>query len=577
MIRDWVDQHQPEKQKTKQWAKIYSIVPEHRRRYESRLDEEAFREQFRRAPPLGAVFSAIVGLPDFYLHVAVHANAKTQALFDWPIDHDHPSQIAGKNLEAYDPIRTELSCFIVLDSHQRAIRIMGDNFQNVKKALKRVRISLFQTVARKRPQRVLYLIHPLTGDGLRTDVKLSPYTTSKDLMSKRSGPPKMIPKMSGPLIIGHERSRRENSVDEKYESNLRAFESAISTVLATLRHYRGSIRMRAVLGVFVLSSYKKRDSQSVDDFEEMMEDHQVKGSTVDDNSLDQSILKYTATANSFLSPIDTFDNLMSVRPAFDATFICAYGSAVYRLDASYTQQANGEIACTLKTWTKLNHIEADPQDGLSEWTKEPENKLLDINIVNLDQAYAWNFRTSVSEPVNDAKMLILGTFASGIALKVPTSDKAYQEVDGRYVSFKPVPGLVLQAMQQKQSWTYSIKNSPYLCEVAKIEEFRIPDRKSSKPNQSLLNSTTPQWVVSVFRREWDVLFANNGSLATGESVKWDLSVEKLFPGGIAQFLEELSQTRQVARGEWKGDDLLESFTGSSPSVRFASGSSGPHS
>lgn len=63
LIKDWVEQHQPEKQKSKQWAKIYSILPEHRRRYEARLDEEAYREQFRRAPPLGSVFPATVSVP----------------------------------------------------------------------------------------------------------------------------------------------------------------------------------------------------------------------------------------------------------------------------------------------------------------------------------------------------------------------------------------------------------------------------------------------------------------------------------------------------------------------------------
>lgn len=498
-----------------------------------------------------------------------------QALFDWPIEHDHPDVIAGKNLEAYDPIRTELFCFIVLDSHQRAIRIMGENFENVKKALKRIRVSLFQTVARKRPQKVLYLFHPLTGQGLRSAIRLIPYPMPRDLDAKRPGPPKVVPKPSGALIAGEERDRRENAVEGKHESNVRLFNAAISMTLATLRHYRGSVRMRAVLGVFTLGTYKKKDSQPLGEFEEMMEDHQVKGSTVDDNALDNNVLKHMAAANSFLSPLDAFDNLMSVRPAFDASFVCAHGAALYRLDASYTQQASGEIACTSKTWTKLHHIEADPQDGLSEWLKEPEHKLLDANIINLEQAYSWNFKTSVSESVNAERMPVLGSFAGGVGLNMPQSDKPYQEVDGRYVTFKPVPGLVMQALQQKQSWTYSIKNSPYLCEVAKVSEFTISNRKSSKPNQNLLTAAKPQWTVSVFRREWDVLFANNNSLATGESVSWDLDLQKLFPGGTEQFFEELAQTRQVTCGEWKGDDLLDTVSGSSPSIRFASNSSGP--
>ena len=494
------------------------------------------------------------------------------------MDYDHPSHVAGKNLEAYDQIRTELFCYIGLDSHQRAIRITGDSFQNVKKALKRVRISLFQTVAKKRPPRTLYLITPLVGQALRSEVRLSPYQTSQHLESKKSGPPSVTPRLCGSQMQGEGRVRRENEADGKFDSNAHMMSSAVTTTLATLRHYRGCVRMRAVLGVFALTTYKKQDTLSLDDFEIMMQDHQVKGLVANDISLDQSILKHVSTADGFLSPVDTFDNVMSVKPAFDAAFICSSGPALYRLDAAYTQQVNGEIVCASKTWSKLSHIEVgDSHNGLSDWTKEPENKILDINMINLEHSYAWRFKASVSEPINDAKMPALAEFAEAVVIKVPSTEKPYQEVDGPYLRYKPVPGLILQAMQERQSWTYNIKSSPYLCEVAKVQEFRIRDGTSAKPNQNLLTPTMPHWTVSVFRREWDVWFANNASLATGESVAWDLDVQKMFPGGTEQFLEDLAQTRQVILGEWRGDDLLGSVSGSSPSVRFTSSSSGPKS
>ena len=161
---------------------------------------------------------------------------------------------------------------------------------------------------------------------------------------------------------------------------------------------------------------------------------------------------------------------------------------------------------------------------------------------------------------------MLSAFANDLHVKLPSTMSPHREVNGSFVNFQPRAGLIVQAVEQRQSWMYNIKKSPFICEVAKIQDFTLVDFRSGRPNQNMnmLLPGSPHWLVSVFSQAWDVAFADNASLATGESAKWDLDVPRLVPGGLEWFVKTLDNVRQVVRGEWQCENGL---SGAGLSVR----------
>lgn len=446
---------------------------------------------------------------------------------------------------------------------------MGYHPLNVRQALKRIRTSLFQTVAVRRPSRIIYLITPLTGPGLHSTISLIPYRTSQDKNRvKHAGPPRATPQLSGPLLGGKQRQKREDEADEYRLKNMKNLDRGLVQTLDTLRHYRGSVHMRANLGVFALTTYRRRDEMPLEDFEMMMQDDQVKGCVVEDISLTSEMLKHTSKAHNLLAPGQTYDNSANIKPSYSAKAICSAGTNVYCLTKTYEEQGNGELACSSKSWTRLGHLDIEPYGGLTEWLNDPTNKLFDANLIDMAASDAWNLEISVAEPVNESKMPMLTDFANELHVKLPTTTSPHQEINGPFVDYQPRAGLIVQAVEQRQSWMYNVKNSPFVCEVAKIQEFTLVDFRSGRPNQSMnmLLPGSPRWLVSVFSPEWDVAFADNASLATGESAKWDLDVPKLVPGGLEGFVTALDNVRQVVRGEWQCEN---GQSGANPSVRNA--------
>ena len=130
---------------------------------------------------------------------------------------------------------------------------------------------------------------------------------------------------------------------------------------------------------------------------------------------------------------------------------------------------------------------------------------------------------------------------------------------GRYLDFKTVPGVIVTWLLQKKHWTFEYGRTGYYIDVSKTEEFRLRNPHSNKPDQSDLTAGDPAWRVSIFRKDWDVVLAENAELGVGEGMRTDKTIADFFPAStsdgantsrsdVGHFLQILNEVSEVIRG-----------------------------
>lgn len=211
----------------------------------------------------------------------------------WPLEGYNPEHVLGGSLEAFDPIRMDCSCYIALARYPgcpdfAVVKIMGDDEHEIANAEKRVVNTYLQVQSRDFPELHWFLVKPSNPSATRTHVRLHPYPGPSSVTGNKA--PKdvgMTPKYEGSQFTQSTLWKRRYSIDETdleailaegphvERRNLLMVEAVTLSTLQLLTHYRGNLQMRARLGTFVMTKYRRPENGQfpLQQFEDLFTEH----------------------------------------------------------------------------------------------------------------------------------------------------------------------------------------------------------------------------------------------------------------------------------------------------------------
>ena len=159
------------------------------------------------------------------------------------------------------------------------------------------------------------------------------------------------------------------------------------------------------------------------------------------------------------------------------------------------------------------------------------------------------------ESVNIVKTPELEKFAAGVSLDTNFIHSSNQ--NERFVTYKAIPGIILDKVGQKKHWTVEYNHSGYLIDICEVQEFLLRNPSSKTPDQYSLVAGPNEWRVSVYRKDWDATLAETATLQIGRGIATrNLNLNKFFPShresegqsGVSEFLEILKDVAKIIRG-----------------------------
>lgn len=180
--------------------------------------------------------------------------------FLWPVDEVRPEELFGSSLEAFDPVRFQYKCHIVFDNKLSVFKVLTNNSESVKKALRRIEGTMKEFIAKNHHRRsVEYLVEP-PSPAIKQDVKTLP------------GPSlSRIPTLIGKIIDSKAGERYLEQSTEMKVKNSHRLEQALCKTIPNLPYYRGQLQMRIYFGTFALSQFRWPGTASSISFEQFME------------------------------------------------------------------------------------------------------------------------------------------------------------------------------------------------------------------------------------------------------------------------------------------------------------------
>lgn len=238
----------------RKFVKVGSFTPEERTRAEEVWRKDLKRQRFQQYPPPDKAFEAI-------------------GSFHWPIEEYRPADILGKSYEALDPVRMDLSSYVVFLPDKAVFQVMGKQ-ENVLEALLRLRRTCFQIAARQVAPVRTYLLHWPADDSVPSQVQLKSY----DYPAVISGHQGASSTLSNWPRAAGETEYRSLLETQTGVGELQLCQSVLK-MLAKMKYYRGFIQMRIHLGSFLASQFMPPSSglYKLEDFENMLQETQFEG------------------------------------------------------------------------------------------------------------------------------------------------------------------------------------------------------------------------------------------------------------------------------------------------------------
>lgn len=143
---------------------------------------------------------------------------------------------------------------------------------------------------------------------------------------------------------------------------------------------------------------------------------------------------------------------------------------------------------------------------------------------------SWQLLITAENALDEAKLAPeIGEFFQKIRLDLgstppTTGDEARQLV--HFPSSVPIKTFI-----QKTGFRYRLKNSTYLFEIAKYQQFPGSNSRSERANKTEPRTITT-WGASFFNEEWDMILGQNAHLSIGEAGSWSPSLNTFFPKDI---------------------------------------------
>ncbi|EME89218.1 uncharacterized protein MYCFIDRAFT_193188 [Pseudocercospora fijiensis CIRAD86] len=501
------------------FAKVVSLTPVLRQRYEDRWAREIEKSRFRQFPPQGMAFPAI-------------------ASFHWPSREYKPEEVLGLNIEAFDAIRMDTSCYIVYVPELSVFQVMGKE-RKVKQALLRLRKSCFQLTARSVNPARTYLVRWLDGAEIPTHVYLEPYPPPAVLTS--SDAVDDTPSMS-PRGEGFEESMHKIGLNRHLSKmNTERVRVTLGNALRKIHFYQGHITLRVRLGTFLLSSFRMPEDAvnenpqdvlyELKEYEDMTKESQFFGRVTEeigDATAEAKVHDMLLQASDLLTPHGAMTTVLrDVKPVFAAIFVF--------------DDIHGALQLYM-TWHELEEKQADGPEYLLEQTKwtrldrdtNRPTPLLDMSLTDLHTGSAWQFEIAASRSVEEYKVpQNLRDFAKRVTIDPVQAVK--QMADKSFIRYNPF--MRLYSFRQEVIFRYNILNSDYTLELKRFQDriFSTQQMLIEKPKVTVYE---PRWGLNVFRTDWDTAFSKNERLPIGEVADWDDTFEVVFPSDIGPDVED---------------------------------------
>lgn len=260
-IADWIEESRQNHKSARsaKFAKVVSLTEELRKRAEKRWDREVAKQRYRQHPPPDMAFGAI-------------------GSFHWPVMDYQPDSILGSSAEALDPIRMQLSCYIVYNKERNLFRIMGKP-SDVQIGLLRIRQTCFQVAAKQcNPVRMCLLRWPNAAE-VPLYVYLKDYEPPAISMPEDQESQKTRKAPRGEEYEPDEQREEQAGLQNSVSSE--RLRSAVFRTLNKLHYYRGHIQIRIRLGIFLVDQYKAPDERygvyDLEEYEDMIKESQFSG------------------------------------------------------------------------------------------------------------------------------------------------------------------------------------------------------------------------------------------------------------------------------------------------------------
>ena len=174
----------------------------------------------------------------------------------WP--HEEISfERFGQQAKDLDKVRTEFNSFVYFDPNVLVVMVHGESQNAVSGAIKALESILCECVTRESSPVRLFLVDPPARNCKDHAVEMIRTNASKypsRAFGLKSGNQK-VARITTSLPLEQVESW-EKHMAKFLRTNTKVLELAISGCLSRMRHYRGNVRMRSMIGTFVFQRYK---------------------------------------------------------------------------------------------------------------------------------------------------------------------------------------------------------------------------------------------------------------------------------------------------------------------------------
>ncbi|MCJ1475589.1 hypothetical protein MMC13_004252 [Lambiella insularis] len=209
--------------------------------------------------------------------------------FQWPATEIHPDNAFGHGHVTLDQLRTFYECFIKYDRARSAFRILTSHFdglQAIRSVIICLRTALAESATRKSIPLEVYLIDPphsgLAKSTVRmmdTDLTYGKAVGRANKNTSTSDLPK-VAQLCGHKIAPMDCVEWDKSANSTVRRNRQIIRKAIEDCVLRMAYYRGVVRIRVHMGVFVFGKYfAPRENMEIStvDFMGSINDSNTKG------------------------------------------------------------------------------------------------------------------------------------------------------------------------------------------------------------------------------------------------------------------------------------------------------------
>ncbi|SLM39900.1 hypothetical protein LPUS_10560 [Lasallia pustulata] len=526
----------------KDMPKIMSYTDKMRREHDRKMQAEALRQKYRKAPKDGVAFA-------------------TMGSFLWPPEEDfRPDELLGPSYEAFDPIRTYCECYITFESRTSLFKVMSDKPQAVQDALRRIGFAVCEFTTRKGRPMEIYLVEPPTLMMARANVMLRPMATHDIGANADRADQSRVPVV--PILIGTPLPQLElTQWAEKRPALLLANEkrirSAILDCISSMRFYRGRVCMRVHFGIFALTQYRQPGKESSIPYEQFSKDMgwpETKGRLIEDlraTKDGEDLITRCRLATNIFKPADVLvPTLENVAPVYTAVFEFRHqdtGNVKLEVGMSKGFGTDGHYERSHTQWTRIE--KSDPTRPSDETASPP----LEVSMVRLhrcvvvenyeteallngDSGISWRLQISTENCVSESRITpAMKEFVESIQFEEPLT--GVEAAARKPQMFKYMAKLPVRNFVQKTTWQYRLKKeNAYIFEITRYDSFTESRSNAMAEDPSKVMRT--RWGASLYNTAWDSTFSENASLILGEMAKWDPRLETFFPWSMSIGISE---------------------------------------